>query len=82
MQARAFRNRACSAESGTGRILTRHQVQDYSALGAAFDAQDEVGRVALVTAHAEDGVTHTRVVALTTADPRSSAGFDRVGFDR
>src|SRR5690606_31440883 len=41
-----------------------------TALGAAFDTQDELGRVALVTAHAEQGVTHARVVALTTAHPR------------
>lgn len=39
-------------------------------LGGAFQAQDELGRVALVTAHAEHGVTHARVSGLTTAHPR------------
>ena len=39
-------------------------------LGAAFDVQDELGRMALVTAHAEHGVTHARVASLTTAHPR------------
>lgn len=41
-----------------------------AAIGAAFDAQDELGRIALVTAHAEHGVTHARVAALTTAHTR------------
>ncbi len=39
-------------------------------LGGAFDTQDELGRVALVTAHAEHGVTHARVAGLTRAHSR------------
>ncbi|WP_276202203.1 ATP-binding protein [Vulgatibacter incomptus] len=41
-----------------------------AAVGAAFEAQDELGRVALVTAHAENGVMHARIAGLTTAHPR------------
>lgn len=38
--------------------------------GPTFDAQDELGRLVLVTAHAEDGVMHSRVAGLTNAHPR------------
>ncbi len=39
-------------------------------IGGTFDGQDELGRLALVTAHAERGVTHARLAALTNAHPR------------
>ena len=39
-------------------------------LGAQFDSQDELGRLALVTAHAEGGFTHARLAALTNAHSR------------
>jgi ATP-dependent DNA helicase RecG len=39
-------------------------------LGAAFDALDELGRLALVTAHAERGFNHARLRDLTSAHPR------------
>jgi predicted HTH transcriptional regulator len=38
--------------------------------GASFDAQDELGRLALVTAHSEGGLTHAQLAALTDAHPR------------
>lgn len=39
-------------------------------LGAAFDGLDELGRLALVTAHAERGFNHARLRDLTSAHPR------------
>jgi ATP-dependent DNA helicase RecG len=39
-------------------------------LAGAFDAQDETGRIALVTAHAEGLVTHARLCELTGAHSR------------
>ncbi|MCL2823442.1 MAG: putative DNA binding domain-containing protein [Polyangiaceae bacterium] len=39
-------------------------------LGQAFDVQDHLGRVALVTAHAEHGMTHARLSDLTGAHSR------------
>jgi ATP-dependent DNA helicase RecG len=39
-------------------------------LGAAFDGLDELGRLALVTSHAERGFNHARLRDLTSAHPR------------
>jgi predicted HTH transcriptional regulator len=39
-------------------------------LGSGFDALDDVGRIALVTAHTEGGVTHARLCELTGAHSR------------
>ncbi|HEX2688436.1 MAG TPA: RNA-binding domain-containing protein [Kofleriaceae bacterium] len=39
-------------------------------LGASFDTLDELGRLVLVTAHAERGFNHARLRDLTSAHPR------------
>jgi ATP-dependent DNA helicase RecG len=39
-------------------------------LGGQFDAQNELGRLALVTAHAEGWITHARLATLTDAHTR------------
>jgi predicted HTH transcriptional regulator len=39
-------------------------------LGGQFDVQDELGRLALATAHAEGGISHARLAALTDAHTR------------
>lgn len=39
-------------------------------LGSTFDTLDEVGRIALITAYAENGVTHARLCELTGAHSR------------
>jgi predicted HTH transcriptional regulator len=39
-------------------------------LGGQFDGQDELGRLALATAHAEGGITHARLATLTDAHTR------------
>ena len=39
-------------------------------IGPSFDALDELGRLALVTAHAERGFNHARLRDLTSAHPR------------
>ena len=41
-----------------------------SVLGTAFDAQDRLGRIALVTSHAENGAAHSRITTLSSAHPR------------
>src|SRR5581483_11567107 len=52
-------------------LFPREVVDELRArLGGAFDALDEIGRIALVTAHVEGGVTHARLCELTGAHSR------------
>jgi ATP-dependent DNA helicase RecG len=52
-------------------LLPQESVDSVRAwLGAAFDGLDELGRLALVTAHAERGFNHARLRDLTSAHPR------------
>jgi predicted HTH transcriptional regulator len=52
-------------------LLPQESVEAVRAwLGASFDGLDELGRLALVTAHAERGFNHARLRDLTSAHPR------------
>lgn len=52
-------------------LLPRESVDALQArFGSRFEALDEIGRLALVTAHAEGGFHHARLCALTSAHSR------------